>query len=98
MTFAIDTGAGQTNWGHLDTATIIANAAADAAGHSATAEEIGIETAHLIIARIWESKKPETVRRHLCTLWPIIAPLAITSPDAFDRILQEFSERSNEFR
>ena len=96
--FEIDTGTSHTNWGYIDTAQIIADAAADAAGHNATPEEIGIELARLVIAQLWKSKKPETVRRHLCKLWPIIAPLARTSPDAFDRILQEFSERSNEFR
>lgn len=96
--FEVDTGVTPTKWGHIDTATIIANAAADAAGYNATPEEIGIELARLVIARLWESKKTETVRRHLCTLWPIIAPLATTAPDAFDRILTEFAERATEFR
>jgi len=97
--FQIDTGDTRaTNWGQIDTAAIIANAAADAAGYDATPEQIGIELAHLVVKRLWESKKPETVRRHLCSLWPIIAPLATTSPDAFDRILTEFAERATEFR
>jgi hypothetical protein len=96
--FEIELPSAMAGYGRIDTAQIIADAAADAAGPDATPEEIGIELAKLIAMQLWEVKKPETVRRKFCTLWPIIQPLATTAPDSFDQILTEFAERANEFR
>ncbi len=99
MTLIIDTGADpmQGAWG-VDLCGTIADAAADAAGPGSTPEQIAIETARLVIARLWIPKKPETVRALLVRLWPLIAPIATTAPDSFDRILTEFAERATEFR
>ena len=97
--FEIDLGTDRPrNLGALDVVNIMADAAYDAAGPDASAEEVGMELCKLIAARLWASKKPETVRRHFCNLWPIIAPLATTAPDAFDAILTEFAERASDFR
>lgn len=99
-TFQIDTG-DSFDLGRafgVDVANVIATAAADNAGEFATPEQVAIEAAKLIVARIWEGKKPETVRRNLLRLWPLIAPMAETAPDSFDKILTEFAERATEFR
>lgn len=96
--FTIEQSNPMQGYGKIDRAAVLADAAADAAPPNATPEEIGIEVAKLVIAQIWSGKKPETVRRHLCGLWSIIAPLAETAPDSFDAILTEFAERATDFR
>lgn len=98
--FVIDTGVEDRmrGYGRIDGAQIIMDAAQDAAGDNATPEEIAISAVPLIVSKFWDAKKPETVRRHLLSLWPIIAPMATTAPDSFDRVLSEFTERATEFR
>lgn len=100
MPFEIDTGDrdGMAGYGRIDSAQIIMDAAADAAGFNATPEKIAMHAVPMIVSKFWDAKKPETVRRHLLSLWPIIAPMATTAPDSFDRVLSEFAERATEFR
>lgn len=102
MTFQIDTGTGLDDpnrgaW-RVNVAEIIMDSASDAAGPDATAEEIAMHAVPLIVAKFWSAKKPETVRAHMLKMWPVIAAMAHTAPDSFDEILQEFAERSNDFR
>ena len=97
--FHIDTGDTHQSGGwKVNVAEIIMDTASDIAGENATQEEIAIAAVPLIVAKFWDAKKPETVRAHLLKMWPIIAPMATTAPDSFDRILQEYAERSNTFR
>lgn len=97
--FVIDTGDTHESVGwKVNVAEIIMDTAEDAAGPNATAEEIAMHAVPLIVAKFWDAKKPETVRAHLVKLWPIIAPMAHTAPDSFDKILSEFAERSTTFR
>lgn len=96
--FEIDTG---TNYGprtgHIDRADIVMLAATDAA-NSDDPQDIAQEAGKMIVRYFWDAKKPDTVRRHLKTLWPIIAPMAETAPATFDHILTEFAERLSEIR
>lgn len=96
--FMIDTGDTQTGGWKVNVAEIIMDTAGDIAGENATPEEIAIAAVPLIVAKLWDAKKPETVRSHLLKMWPIIAPMAQTAPDSFDKILTEFAERASEFR
>ena len=99
MTFQIDTGTERTPTGwKVNVAEIIADTAADNAGENATPEEMAIAAVPLILAQIVNPVKPETVRRHLIKLWPLIEPMAETAPDSFDQILTEFAERASTFR
>jgi hypothetical protein len=98
MPFEIIHDDGMSGYGRIDAAQIIMDAAEDAAGDNSTPEAIAMEAVPLIISKFWDAKKPETVRRHLLSLWPIIAPMATTAPDSFDKILSEFAERATEFR
>ena len=97
--FTIDTGDthSPTGW-KVNVAEIIMDTASDRAGENATPEEVAIAAVPLIVAKLWDAKKPETVRAHLVKMWPIIAPMATTAPDSFDAILTEYAERSLTFR
>lgn len=98
-TFAIDTGDTRESVGwKVNVAEIIMDTATDLAGDNATAEDIAIQAVPLIVSKFWDAKKPETVRAHVLKMWPIIAPMAETAPDCFDKILTEFAERATEFR
>ena len=46
------------------------------------------------LSEITGPKKLDTARRHLLSMWPMIAPLAVRSPADFDAILLEYAERS----
>lgn len=61
-------------------------------------QDVARAAAPLIVSRLWDAKKPETVRGKLLQLWPIIAPMATSAPDVFDYILTEFAERASLFR
>ncbi len=95
--FEIDTGliAGPRT-GHIDRADIVMQAAMDAAD-SDDPQAIAQEAGKLVIRYFWDAKRPDTVRRHLLTMWPVVAPMAATAPATFDHIMTEFAERLSEF-
>jgi hypothetical protein len=92
--FAIDTGIDRPQAPNFDTAQVILDAAADEAGPNATQCEIDACAARMVVRRIVNPKKAETVRHAFAVLWPsVIAPMAHTSPASFDFIISEFAER-----
>jgi hypothetical protein len=89
----IDTGIFDAPSYNFSKADTILTAATDAAGAGATQAAIDAWTAHYVLADLAAPKRAATVRGHLGTLWPLIAPLAHRAPDLFDRILSEAVEK-----
>lgn len=95
--FFIDTDSDpMAGYGRLDYVQVLRDAAYDAAGHNADQAQIDAELARLIVADLTAPKRAETARAHLLRYWPLIAPMAKTSPASFDWILTEFAERLGE--
>ena len=98
-TFEIDTGQRDGGGvGRIDVNDIILQTAQDLAGENATEEEVAIALADMIIRQLWECKKPATARRKLVRSFALIAPMAETAPDSFDKIFTEFAEMATAFR
>lgn len=107
MTFAIDLGDERPaafGW-RVDRASTIMDAALDAAGpmtgtmpEDAARHQAKIDAAlvGLILGELHSAKLLDTVRRHFCGLWPLIAQLADREPDAFDSIIMAYAELSTE--
>jgi len=92
--FEIDTGRTNGNpqgIGKIDRAQIIMDAALDSLAENPTQAEIDAALTALIIGELQSPKTAQTVRRKLCQLWRITAPMAETSPDCFDAILTEYT-------
>ena len=95
MTFVIDTGAPEEltrpmRFGRLDSMgwDILESLPLDA-----TQAQIDGAIVQVIVGDLRTPKRLDTVRRHLVALWPMVAPLAISSPASFDEIMCEYAER-----
>jgi hypothetical protein len=92
--FEIDTGRPQGNpqgIGKIDRAQVIMDAALDSLQENPAQADIDAALTAIIISELQSPKTAQTVRRRLCQLWRIIAPMAETSPDCFDAILTEYA-------
>ena len=76
----------------MDRVTAILDGIADSLPIDATQSQRDAAIIAVVLGDLRKPKKLETVRRHLCMLWPLIAPLTDTEPDQFDAILLEFAE------
>ena len=95
MTLVIDTGTQEEltrpmRFGRLDSIgwDILESLPLDA-----TQAQIDGAIAQVVMGDLRTPKRLDTVRRHLVALWPMIAPLALSSPASFDEIMSEYAER-----
>jgi hypothetical protein len=92
--FEIDTGDNfARNPMRMDHNEALLDAVLDALPEDATQAQIDDALVQAIFGQLRKPKRADTVRRHLCRMWPLIAPLAEREPEQFDAIIMEFLDR-----
>lgn len=98
--FSIDTGpdlpaAHSVRFGRIDA---MAYDILESLPENPTQSQIDGMTAQIVMGELRAAKLLVTARRRLVALWPIIAPLHLTSPASFDEILTEYAELTTQLR
>jgi len=95
MTFSIDTGADSIEkyplrFGKLDS---LGWDILQALPLDPTQSQIDGMVSQVVMGELRSPKMAATTRRKFIALWPMIAQLALTSPEAFDEIILEYADR-----